>query len=74
MRINKVICLEPHIHERLEGINASQLINELLEEHFNIKSEKDKYANMTMDELDALEVIEIKRQELLKELEALPDA
>lgn len=35
MKINKLFCLDEEIAKKLEGINASFLVNKLLIEHFN---------------------------------------
>jgi hypothetical protein len=35
MKINKLFCLDEEIAKKLEGLNASELVNRLLKEHFS---------------------------------------
>lgn len=41
MKINKMFCIDDEFSRKLEGINASDLINKLLHQHFNANEIKD---------------------------------
>ena len=40
MKINKMLCIDEDLIKKLEGINASELVNRLLKEHFSEELEQ----------------------------------
>lgn len=68
---NKVVCIEEHIHEKLNGLNASQLVNGLLEKHFAEQSNEAESRAMSIPELEARIAKNKKRDALQEQMEAL---
>jgi len=68
MKTSKLFTLDADIAERLQNINASNLVNRLLKEHFEIYSSK----NTLLDEKNAIikQIIK-KKSQLLKRLRLL---
>tara|TARA_R110000764_G_scaffold233706_1_gene327104 strand:+ start:1222 stop:1437 length:216 start_codon:yes stop_codon:yes gene_type:complete len=71
MKVNKMISIEWDLIDKLKGLNASGLINELLITHFAKASDTNKLNSMSTEELEALLVVETKREELNKQLKEL---
>lgn len=65
VKVHKMFCIEWEISEKLKGINASELTNELLANHFNSKKSIDeinKEIDMTEEQMKSklLELEELK--------------
>ena len=66
-----MMSIDEDLFDKLKGINASQLVNEMLRRHFDNLSEDNKYSEMSIEELKVLAKKEEREKELLKELEDL---
>ena len=71
VKIHKMFCIEWEVAEKLKGLNASGLVNDLLITHFAKNSNQAKLNSMSTEELEALLVVETKREELNKQLKEL---
>ena len=60
MKTNKQFTIDVDIAERLKQTNASQLINTLLKEYFEVRSDK----NTLLDEKTAVKDKDLKKKKL----------
>lgn len=70
MKIHKMFCIDEEINAKLQKINASALVNELLKKHFtNIEN---PYEQMTNEQLEIEEkklTIRLEAERKIRELE-----
>ena len=64
MKIHKMVCIDQELNEKLEGLNASSLVNKLLTEHFEMAKPKTK--EEMVKRLEFLKLQEKHKKELAK--------
>jgi len=71
MKVNRTYSLDIEIIEKLRGINASELINNLLSEHF---AKKDNFLDrMSVEELEMFIKLEKQKVEIEKKMLEVKD-